>query len=215
MEISNRVLPPEILELLQDADFESVGGIFIERLDYLESNALIKLRIETSSELPNQFWQITVENIISERILRSWVYDNGARYIEVYTDHYLLWEFTDQHTELYVNGTSASTPEYVGARFYEMHATAFGEWLPLETYINKGGLFVATQMPQGLFAEGPKKILRQYERWLKQLGKPAYIFEGDGLIARNTRNDTLDLQLIIIGDNYFIGNHLTFTRVEN
>jgi hypothetical protein len=215
VEISSQFLPPEILEILQEADFESVGGVFIERLDYLENKALLKLRIETGSDAPNQAWQVAVEDIVSERISRLWVYDNGAPYIGIYTDHYLLWEFTDQHTELYVNGAPENTPEHVGARFYEMHMAAFGDWLTLETYVNGGGLFKAMQMPQGLFARGPRKILNQYEKWLKQLGKPAYMFESDGFVAHNARKDSSDLQLMILGDSYFIGRRLVFTRLDN
>lgn len=215
MEISSQVLPAEILDIIQESDFESVGGIYIECLDYLENNALLKLRIEAGSEEATQFWQVTIEEIVSEKLQRSWAYDNGASYIEIYTDHYLLWEFTNQHTELYVNGITESPPEYVGARFYEMHMKAFGEWLPLETYINSGGLFNAIQMPQGLFAQGPEKVLSQYEKWLKQLGKPAYIFESEGLAAHNARKDRPDLQLMILGNSYFMGKRLIFSKIDN
>ena len=215
MGISSQFLPTEILAILQEADFESVGGVFIERLDYLENNALLKLRIETGTDVSNQVWQVAVENIVSERISRSWVYDNRASYIEIYTDHYLIWEFTDQHTELYVNGAAENTSEYIGARFYEMHMAAFGDWLPLETYVNSGGLFTAMRMPHGLFARGPRKILNQYEQWLKQLGKPAYLFESDGLAAHNARKDNSDWQLMILGDSYFIGKRLVFTRLDD
>ncbi|TDN37970.1 hypothetical protein A8B98_01565 [Hymenobacter sp. UV11] len=204
-----------MLEIFQDADFESMGGVFIERLDYLENDALLKLRIKTGSELPNQVWQATVKDIISEKISRSWVYDNGANNIEIYNDHYLLWEFTDQHTELYVNGAAENISEYIGARFYEMHIANFGDWLPLETYVNGGGLFAAVQMLQGLFARGPKKVLSQYEKWLNQLGKLAYTFESDGLAAHNTRKDSSDLQLMILDDSFFIGKRLIFTRIDD
>ena len=210
MEISQQVLPTEILEVLQDAEFESIGRILVEKLEYSQNQLVVRLRLTVWNELTDQLWDMVVEKPVSKLLAEA-----EAGNIEIYDDHYLLWEFNDQCTELYVNGNSAKASEYVGAKFYALHSAAFGEWLPLEKYINKAGLFTAVQMPQGLFAQGPKKILKQYESWLNELGKPAYLFEGDGLIARNVKKDDSNLQLLLLDDSYFIGKRFVFRKVAD
>ncbi len=215
MEISNQVLPTEILEVLQEVEFENVGGINIERLEYLDNNSLLNLRIDTGSELPTQFWQITVENIVSEKLERRWVYDNRFANIEIHTDHYLLWEFTKQHTSLYTKGNAISLPDQAGVVFYTKHMEQYGQWLPVETYLNSMGLFNAIKMPHGLFSQGPKKILSRYKKWLDELGVSTYFLELQGSVDDDAVGSNPDLKLLILGNSWFIGSQFLFRRLAD
>lgn len=210
MDISAEILPSKMLELFQEAEFENIGRVLIEKLERRERQVLLMLLIETSSAIDDQRWSLIIENSVEERLVGL---EGG--WLAVYDEHCLLWEYTDGETELYVNGRAASSAEYVSAKFYELHRVAFGEWLSLEKYINSTGLLFASQMTQGLFARGPKQLLSQYKDWLNELGKPAYLYESDGLATYNARKEKLSLHLLTIGESYFIGTQFLFQEITN
>lgn len=203
VEITDEYLPSEVKEVFELADlvYESV---IIKSITYLQDDIIVLLEFDLGEDSPKQFWALKVIDAQDEKIVRTW-----ATYVQVYTDHYLLWPFTDEEAELCINGTN-DAPEKLVADFYSLHQAAFGEWLAIDCYVSDLPGKAKSKFAQ--FAKGPKRILEYYASWLASHGRNPYFLNFEGLTNANARVVRVPLKLLTFGECYFIGKEFVFTK---
>lgn len=207
MKITDSFLPDELKEHFSKMETWENGGLLVKSVDYGEDDIIVKFEVYFGDNLGGQEWLMTVKNVKAAKVI--WTRDE---YIEIYNDHYLLWKFTDDEIELYVNGTSDSA-EVLAANFYTLHQKTFGEWLPIETFVHN--LLSLCKSKQALFAKGPKRLLEYYASWLSDYGRNPYFLEFEGLTNANVRANRIPLKLLTFGKSYFIGQDIVLNKVNS
>ncbi|MGE5448964.1 MAG: hypothetical protein ACM3PR_11415 [Bacteroidales bacterium] len=193
--------PQELKKTFNMIEYVEDGGIIIESVKYIDNNLLLEFTLSFGSyQIDNQLWQVNIIDIKKEIIRLEW-----ASNLEIYSDHFLLYDYIDSFTELYFNG-NAINPEKLFIDLYSKHINLYGNKLDFGTYLNnQEGIFKLCTYDNGLFARGPKKILEQYENCLKMHGiKTNYI--------GNQECEDMNLKLLIFGNSYFIGKEFSFKR---
>ena len=93
----------------------------------------------------------------------------------------------------------------------------FDNYIQLEKYINGTSLLTLCKSDNGLFARGPKQILKYYFDSLTKAGKEPYYY-GD-IVAKKWDGEKWipedkDLKIAILGGTYFIGQTFVFKRLD-
>ncbi|HEX7414833.1 MAG TPA: hypothetical protein VF411_12390 [Bacteroidia bacterium] len=196
----DEILPKELKAQLDSLDYQEDGGILITWVNFLDNNLKVNFTLSFGGiDRPKQFWNIEVTEIEKEKIVIEW-----ANYPEIYSDHFLLYDFTDNYIELYFNGKT-DNPEKLLIDLYKSHITNYNNDLEFGLGINApNGMLKLCTNDSGLFARGPKRILREYEKCLISNGvKTNYINEIE--------SDKKNLKLLIFGDSYFIAKDFKFS----
>jgi hypothetical protein len=209
----NDILPLELGSSFDSLDYEENGGLTAHSIKYLDNELHFDFSIFLGDVEHNetQYWQLQILNYCNSKI----DIDNLGGYFKFYSDHFLLWEFTDVSTELYFKKASTN-PERLLADIYAIHDSIFDNHIPLEKFINDKSLLTVCKSDTGLFARGPKKILTYYFDCLKKAGKEPYYFgehidkkwDGKEWIPKNN-----SLKLALLGRTYFIGETFLFKRL--
>lgn len=210
----NDILPIELKTSFDSLDYEEEGGLTAHSIKYLDNELHFDFSIFLGDVEQNetQYWQLQVLNYRDSKI----DIDNLGGYFNFYSDHFLLWEFTDIETELYFKKGSNS-PENLLADIYSIHNEVFDNYIQLEKFINGSSLLTLCKSDNGLFARGPKQILKYYFDCLMKAGKEPYYF-GD-YIAKKWDGEMWvpedkDLKIAILGGTYFIGQTFVFKRLD-
>ena len=202
MKTRNDLFPSDFKAILDTLDEEN-GGLVILSLKYLNDDLKVLFTLSYGdNEKPKQLWQLDIADIEKERFVRNWV-----TFPEIYSDHFLLYEFIDNYTELYFKG-STSNPEKLLIELYNSHILNYSNDLDFGLGINApNGMLKLCTNDNGLFARGPKRILIKYADCLKANGiKTNFINEIE--------SDKKNLKLLIFGDSYFIAKDFKFSMVK-
>ena len=196
-------LPKELVENLNKTEYVEDGGLLIRSIRYIGDKLEVEFILSFGDyENPKQNWRLNIIGIKKEKIVINW-----ASYPEIYSEHFLLYDFLDNYTELYFN-SKASDSEKLFIDLFTKHNALFGRWIDFESYIHipkDYSKLCSTQ--NGLFARGPKTILEEYEKCLISNGiKTRYIGEIE--------SEYKTLKLLILGDRYFIGENFEFKRMN-
>jgi len=195
-------LPKELNEILNSAEFDDEAGILIESVTFIGEDLHLIFSIRFDGDISHQLWKVIINDIEDEQITRNWTQSIG-----IYEEHPLLLEYIDTHTELYFNGASNN--------WQELFIDIFQSLMSMVDSINdiSSYLFSTERINElslqnyGLFARGPKTILRIYEQCLLKQGiKPIYI----GEVEPTSKNKSL--KLLKLGDSHFIGQNFQFER---
>src|ERR1035437_4650224 len=154
-------LPKELVDNLDKLEYQEDGGILINSVQLIEKDLQVDFTLSFGGyNIPQQIWSIDIKEIKKEKITIEW-----TNYTEIYSDHYLLYEFIDNFTELYFN-CKADNSERLFIDLYQIHKALYN-LIDFGTYINAiDGLTKLCNSEYGLFARGPKNILTQYEKCL-------------------------------------------------
>ena len=211
---TNNILPPELEDAFSSVEFENERGLEICSIEYLDNELLFNFSfyLEEQEQLTKQFWQLEVKGYRDCKI----DIDNFGDFITFYTEHNLLAEFNDTKTELYFR-KAAENPEKLLANIYELHTIVFDNLIPIEKYLHGRQLLTLCKSDSGLFAKGPKSILKYYFDNLQKAGKEPYFFgetkpkywDGEKWIEENDH-----LKLALIGGTYFIGQEFKFKKLD-
>jgi len=196
-------LPKELVENLNKTEYVEDGGLLIRSIRYIGDKLEVEFILSFGDyENPKQNWRINITGIKKEKIVINW-----ASYPEIYSDHFLLYDFLDNFTELYFN-SKASDSEKLFIDLFTKHNALFGRWIDFESYIHiPKGYSMLCSTHNGLFARGPKKILEEYNKCLiSNEIKTTYIGEIE--------SEYKTLKLLILGDSYFIGENFEFERIN-
>ncbi len=181
------------------------NGLMIKSTTYTDEDLVVKFEIYPTGNSSAQTWILRVVNLQEDRVVKT-----RNEFMRVYNDHFLLWKFTDDEAELYING-AAESAEILAANFYALHQEVFGEWLCVEAFI--GSSLEKCRSKQALFAKGPKRLLEYYADWLRKYGRNPYFLEFEGLTNANALANRIPLKLLTFGECYFIGQDFIFSKV--
>jgi len=199
-------LPRELEMVFASLDYEEEGWLIEKNLSFSEDKLQFDFVLHLGDEeKTKQQWQMIIEGYKTSRFYP----EKLGSYFQYYDHHFLLWEFQNIWTELYVKKKSIN-PEALLADLCVTHQKSFGNFLPLGKFFNGANNFLELcNSGFGLFSKGPKKILDVYYDCLQRAGTEPYFFGQSNPGLENS-----DLKLLIIGDCYFIGNNFHFRRSE-
>jgi hypothetical protein len=210
----HNILPKDLEETFHSLDYDQEGGLTVDAVKYLnnEMHFDFSLFLGDIEQNETQLWQLQVLNYRDSKI----DIDNLGGYFNFFSDHFLLWEFIDNETELYFkNGTD--NPEKLLADIYSIHNSTFENYIPLEKFVNGNNLLTQCKSNNGLFGRGPKRILNYYFDSLNKAGKEPY-FYGD-YIAKKWDGEKWvpedkNLKVALLGGTYFVGQDFKFKRLD-
>lgn len=212
MKTLQEVLPLYVSQILDSLEFDDEAAVVIKSVKFEEENLCLTFcfRFSDDKELSDQFWQIIAHGVEEERVLQEWVQgtDEVNEPIVLYTQHPLLLEHIDTHAELYIKGTtddwkSLFTDIYQALLDFNSNTEYLTKYIFSPKEIKR-----LSSQGHGLFARGPKTILKIYEQCLIRQGiKPIYIGGGD------RSEEKKSLKLLKIGNSYVIGKSFHFERI--
>ena len=200
-------LPIELREVFDSLDYEEEGYLNIRSVKYLnnELNLEFSISLGASIDLENtQNWELQILNYRNSIIN----IDDCGRYFIFYSDHVLLWEFTN-NIELYFK-TPTNQPEQLLSDIYKIHNSTFNSFIALEKFINGSCLSTRCNADSGLFGRGPKQILNYYFECLEKAEMNPYFLNGN--FQKKINEEGNDLKLALLGRSYFIGQDFIFTK---
>lgn len=210
MRLILNILPKELEEIINTGEFGDDGGIRITSLDYFVDDSKVVFSLDSGDEDKlNQLWELQIDGLRDQRISIDW-----ANNLEFYSLHFLLWEFSRNHTSLYFK-RKADNPNKLIADIFKTHRAVFGKWFDVEKYVSSF-LFGLCNESNGLFANGPKEILEYCYRVLERNNAEPYYYGSSEPKRWNGEQwviEDKDLKLLIMGDSYFIGRNFTFQQV--
>lgn len=209
MEYLEEIAPPELLKIVETGEFEDDGGLLITGLEYIANDLKVKFLVDPGyleiDGKKDQLWELQIGNLKRVKLEISWNSEIG-----LYSDHFLMWDFTKSWTDLYFNG-KAKSPDKLLSDIYQIHNKRFGSWIGVENYLNaERDLYYLCNSQFGLFAKGPKEILEVYEGCLSSHNmNPHFLGDSKGPYSENSETP---LRLLMLGESYFIGETFKLTR---
>lgn len=199
-QINQTILPKELLQIIENDELEWDGGALITSIDYFEDHVKIELSILLDrSDEKQQFWEIQLEGLKSEKILREWSEDIG-----VFDQHFLIDEQIDKSVELYIKSKANDSNKLLSDLYFHFK-NEYDDLISFDKYINTSLI----QMNFGLLARGPKFIMDQIKEILNTNGCSPYFYESNSIEIE----EKLNLYVLFIGSSYFIAEKITFERV--
>jgi hypothetical protein len=198
-------LPSELLDVLKSPEFDDEAGILIESVQYSDDDLCLTFTIRFYDNVSQQqLWQVKVEDVKDEKIVRNW-----TQSIELYKTHPILLEYTDVHTELYFKGLTRQS--------HELFIDIFESVIQLSSNIEDVLQYIFTpnrvnelsQQGYGLFASGPKTVLKIYEQCLIKYNIHAYFVSEYEQSKENQK-----LKYFKLGNSYVIGKTFLFKRLS-
>ena len=202
-----KILPLELEDYFSSINYEGEGFLQVNEIKFFNNEMYFNFSIYIGNYEKNeiQYWQLKVINYRDSKI----DIENLGGYFEFYSNHFLLWEFIDDEVELYFKNATDS-PEILLANIYKIHKHIFNNYISLEKYINGNDLILNCKSRNGLFARGPKNILKLYYNCLEKDNMNPYYLESN---KNNFKSK--NLKVALLGGTYFIGEDFIFTRINN
>ena len=201
------IFPDHFFQIIDSGWFEDDGGIEFISFEYTEDSITIQFILHSGDEeIANQMWQLQVGNLKAHKIVPVF-----TSVISYYTDHFLLWEFTDRQTSLYFTN-KAENPDKLLADIFRFHRQHFDTYIEIDRYINHCMDFSSLcHSDLGLFAIGPKQILTGYYTCLTNHNMNPY-FQSDYEPAYT--DSMKPLGVLILGESYFIGQDFMLKQIS-
>ncbi|MBC6112418.1 hypothetical protein ACFOG5_10065 [Pedobacter fastidiosus] len=199
MKIIKKIAPSDLENILTSKEYMEDGGMVISSLNYIDENLIVTFNLFINNEKKNQ-WELKILKIADERFIRGW-----AQNFTAYSDHFLLYAFTDVFTDLYYNGKSTK-PDKLLLDLYKSHLNNYYYDFPFTYGINEAmNVFKLCKDNSGMFARGSRKILMNYQECLAKHGIQSNFVGEIPCINKN-------LNLLVFGESYFIGEKFIFNK---
>jgi hypothetical protein len=208
------MLPNELQQLFDEKDLDDID-IKILSAEFKPYSATIKILFNPDTYyfegevLVPQTWIIKVDSLIEYR-MSSEPYGN----FEIVEQHPFLQKHKERHGELYIKGPVPNAYELTKA-LLDAHISEFGGFDFLETFMTPFRLVTVANSKSALLASGPIGIMNCYKNVLDVNGVRCNILEGNYRDYWNgeERVNTVDkLQILDMGDTFFIGENFSFTK---
>jgi len=115
-----------------------------------------------------QSWKVTCKNLENYKFINEFFED-----INVFSHHTLLWEYTEQHTELFYTGKVNNKFELIGELICK-HVELTEGWINYNYYLNSSLTWKSLDWlfsgDYGLVASGPTILLNEYKAILEKFG---------------------------------------------
>lgn len=205
------VMPIELQEAFQSSCYDdlAVCGMKFPGNDiYFD----FSITLEDEEQTETQVWQLQVKNCPDCKIDM----DNIGGDFYFYSDHYLISAVVGPYIELYFKKPT-SNPEALVTEIYKIHNVVLEDYIVLEKYINGDNLLNICTSAFGLFARGPKPILKHYFDLLEKANMEPYYYDNnfhqyqDG---EKKGTEAIDFKLAVLGGIYFVGEKFTFMRLD-
>ena len=170
-------MPNELETILASLEYEEDGRLVEKGFSFFENELDVDFILHLGDQNGTaQQWQMIIEGYKTSLICP----DRSGKYFQFYDDHFLLFEFHDVHTELYIKNGSKNVEALFGD-LYLNHQKYFGNFLPLGHTLGGSYSIISSHGDQfGLFSRGPKKILDVYFDCLKRAGTEPYFIAQYG-----------------------------------
>lgn len=206
------MIPNNIIQIIETGEFEVNGGMLITGLDFFADDCKIELSLKPGDEnVPNQLWEIQIENIREERICYKWFYD-----IQILPKHKLLEPYLEINKELYIKSKPKS-PDELLKDLYVHHRNTFGKLREIEKFFNtEKRLNELCEMEFGLFAKGPETYLEEYKSILEKQETQPYMygnFKSKKWTGEKWIEENPNLKLLLMGESFFIADEFKFERI--
>ncbi|SEA04771.1 hypothetical protein SAMN05192529_10711 [Arachidicoccus rhizosphaerae] len=205
------VMPIELQEVFQSACYDDLAVCAMKfpgsdiYFDFL-------ITLEDGEQTETQVWQLQVKNCPDCKIDM----DNIGGDFYFYSDHYLISAVLGPNIELYFKKPAAN-PEALVADIYKIHKYVLEDHIVLEKYINGDNLLNICTSAFGLFAKGPKTILKYYFECLEKANMSPYYYDNNfqkDQDAEKKGPEAIDFKLAVLGGIYFVGEKFTFIRLD-
>lgn len=185
---------PGLTQLIESADYAAY--VFnLHEIDFTAPTPILRLSlvdIEGSGSQVN--FSLAISDLTAFAIREySWL---GVH--NVSDTHPLLLPYQEPHSSLYIQGHTERLKE-LSFDLLQLHLATYGQWKPFNPT-----LFHQLKLGQALLAAGPQHLIQQYAAKVEEYGLHTSIIP-DYTPAPST------LQVLTLGDNYFIGSCFEFT----
>lgn len=141
-------------------EYDGEGYFLLNSIDELED------RLNLTFELPmkggNEKWNVACLDA-RERLIRSNVFSN----MEIFEDHILLSQYTQDRCEVYFRGNSCEYKSSIIGDLYIAHKRIVRGWIPFGKYMNElDGQTNLLESGFGMIADGPQNIVLEYAKVL-------------------------------------------------
>ena len=198
------MLPVEIKCLLDNYEAED-SGLTINKADYSSNTPTLSLTLHKPGETP-QLWTLEViGHRDSQLSFSNIIYDTT---ILLTDDHPLLWQYADEQSELYFNGSSKDTAKII-LELKQIDFDLFGR------HQKSGGQFnTLLQTSNGSLGKGSKKLLTKYAACLNNYNIKTSIIGGHIPTYSDGKNQYSGetLKLLFITGSYIVGQDFIFNK---
>ncbi|OAB38328.1 hypothetical protein [Paenibacillus glacialis] len=171
------IRPTQITEI--DDDIEFTFTVF-----YYDSSTIV------------QIWKVVAKAVENYKLSYDFIED-----INEFDKHILLWEFLEQHYELYFKGTITNRKELIG-EILDKHISFTEGWIDINQFIN-GSVEQILKGDSGLFASGPKRLIDKYKEVLESNELSV------SLLPCNKKNN--DKKIMIFGKSFVVAEDFYYT----
>lgn len=199
------MLPAELIAL-QEKYYEDDIIFLTTKAEHASEHFSLNLTImlQNSEGSTTQDWNIAISGYQKCHFNFEPVYE-----ISLTNDHPLLWQFTDQHCTLHYNGQVAE-PYKLIHHLRQQHASLFKSHEPFQLLKKEEQHF---SFSNGLLAKGPRSLLRKYGEVLNEHGIE-YTISLDDERSTHSLFDNEQLQALVLGESYIVGERFVFRRME-
>lgn len=200
------MLPDILNEIFENNDPEDIS---ISILKAESENRELKITIEVSGyDFGNHTWQIDTVNYRAGNIL----FDTSHE-MEIRKEHPLLWQFSDEQSELYFSGYT----DNVEKLFFDLHKVHYSNFYNLSSFEESLNLLKDFKRligsKNGLLARGSNKLMRLYAQILEAhemeysiIGNRIPTFwDGAGRVE-----ETGTAKVLFIDNSYIIADEFVF-----
>lgn len=205
------MLPQELAWLIEEYDPDDLN-IRIENALYENDSITITFNVYPAGEEPlRQRWVLRTARMQKFRIQGTFVSD-----LEEFDEHPFLWPLNELCVSLYIK-KSARDPNALFLAITDIQERTLGESEPIGTHLNLK-LKTLCALDNGLFADGPLPLLKQYEAALRDAGCEPYIFGGkdprrwDG---RQWSSEKGTAKILLFGGNWIMAESFTWERLSS
>lgn len=152
-----------ILEEMGNRDLENHDELSLTEMKEDENNLTLTFKIQNDFDNKDlsQIWRVKCKDFMERKIEDNYFYS-----FELFEEHALLWEYTENRCQLFFRGYTENLEALVGSLFLK-HKEITEGWIPFDKYLNDmTEIEKLLQWGAGLLAEGPEKIVNEYSKVL-------------------------------------------------
>jgi hypothetical protein len=184
---------PGLTQIIDSADYAAY--VFnIHEIDFTAPAPTLQLSlvdIEGSGSQINFSLAITE---LTSFALREYSWLSG---LDLSDAHPLLLPYQEPHCSLYIKGHTEHLKE-LSFDLLQIHLAIYGKWQPFPSE-----LFAKLKLGHALLAEGPEQLIQRYAAKVGEYGIDTSIIPSYTPAPSN-------LQILTLGDNYFVGSRFEF-----
>jgi hypothetical protein len=151
---------------------------------------------DTTQEV--QRWRVKCRNLLDYNLVLDFIED-----IDVLNKHVLLWEYQQNHSELYFGDLPKNGDDLIG-KLLKKHNEFTQGWIKFEYFLNKESKWIFDSS-QGLLASGPELIINEYNRVFRDHGIKTSLI--------SSKKQIKECSVMIFGRSFIVAERFEFDLV--